>query len=128
MSRFRTTVRTYGRPTSNDSASKAFDAVFDSKPSSSMATSTVHKFGKYTFTSSRAKDSEVEPKKRKVEETSDVFDDPSASTQVGMKVGQRRSRLLRSQPRTGYHQRVVLLLKVKRLRLHHPVMAELSTL
>ncbi len=76
MSRFGSTVRTYGRNPSKDSASKAFDAVFDSKPSASMATSTVHKFGTYRFTSTRAKDSEVEPRKRKVDSPTDVFDDP----------------------------------------------------
>lgn len=92
MSRFGTTVRTYGRTTSNDNASKAFDAVFDSKPSASMATSTAHRFGKYTFTSSRIKDSEVEPKKRKVEETKDVFDDPFSFDSSGDEGGSKKAK------------------------------------
>ena len=39
---------------------------------------------------------------------------PSASTQVGMKEGQRRSRLLRSQPRTGYHPKSSFAVKSKK--------------
>ncbi len=85
MSRFGTTVRTYGRSAAaaaaaapKDDASKAFDAavMFGTKPSPAMATSTAHRFGTYSFTSTRVKDAEVEPRKRKVEEPPDPFDDP----------------------------------------------------
>ena len=101
MSRFGTTVRTYGRNTSADNASKAFDAVFDSKPSSSMASTTAHRFGKYTFTSSRAKDIEVEPKKRKVEEAMDIFDDPFSFDSSGDEGGSKKAKVTQRSTATG---------------------------
>ena len=114
MSRFGTTVRTYGRPTSNDNASRAFDAVFDSKPSSSMATSTAHKFGTYSFTSSRAKDSEVEPKKRKVEEASDIFDDPFSFDSSGDESGSKKVKVTQRSATYGVPSKSTYAVKSKK--------------
>ena len=83
MSRFGTNRKTYDRSGGAQTASSLFDAVIgknDLPPataSSSMASSTVHRFGKASFTSSRpAKSAEPEEKKRKMNDDVTLFDDP----------------------------------------------------
>ncbi len=107
-------MRTYGRPAVKENVNSVFDAIIadsktqDSRPSASMTTSTVHRFGKTSFTSSRTKDTEFEPKKRKVEEEKkeDVFDDPfsfdsdgddGAKTGKGGKAGAKCSKTTKAQ-------------------------------
>ncbi len=114
MSRFGGTVRTYGRPAAKENVNSVFDAIIadskttDSRPSASMTTSTVHRFGKTSFTSSRTKDTEVEPKKRKIEKEKkeDIFDDPfsfdsdgddGAKTGKGGKSGAKSSKTSKAQ-------------------------------
>jgi len=78
----RLTGRTYGRPQKDDASSKTFDEVFCGKPSSSTkAASTIQRWGKASFTSTRGSagqaTSEGDSRKRRVEPTGqDSNDDP----------------------------------------------------